>query len=457
MSESWTARTTEQKVAVYRTCFSGRPDVYGTYDPATGRAWQVKQPVTDTVILAHLQGKRPYGIYLLVNDRIRALAVDFDLDDLGLPMSFRNGALSYGLASYIERSKSKGYHVWMFLDEAGIPAAKARIVVRRILEEIGQPSTEVFPKQDRLIARTTYGNYIYAPLFGALVPRGRTVFLDPGNGFKPHHDQWRVLETVDRITERQLEEIIELNELTDALPSGDDQNATRPPTAGHRSYGLPPCAQRMLAGGVTEFQRVSCFRLAVHLKKAGLSQDLAVAVLCAWAAKNHPEHGKSVITDNEIVRQTASAYVKRYRSCGCDDPAIRPFCDSTCPVRSYSASARTLAAGARHLSKRSTVMSNVAPSRPIKTFHAGTLRASIWRNEIEQNGRTVVRHTIRIDKRYFDSEREEWLDSDCLFVNDLPRIRLVAEKAFEFVALREREPDGEFDSAVVENDQAVIP
>ncbi len=137
--------------------------------------------------------------------------------------------------------------------------AKARLVVRCILDQIGQPNTEVFPKHDRLDTRAIYGNYIYAPLFGALVPHGRTVFLDPDNGFKPHPEQWQVLETVVRITEHQLDELIELNDLTPSPHIRKDHDPAHRPTNGQASYGLPPCAQRMLAEGVTELQRVSCF------------------------------------------------------------------------------------------------------------------------------------------------------------------------------------------------------
>ena len=31
---------------------------------------------------------QPYGVYLLVNDRTRAIAADFDRDDLWAPMEF---------------------------------------------------------------------------------------------------------------------------------------------------------------------------------------------------------------------------------------------------------------------------------------------------------------------------------------------------------------------------------
>jgi len=60
-------------------------------------------------------------------------------------------------------------------------------------------------------------------------------------------------------------------------------------------FGLPPCARKILAEGVSAYQRVSCFRLAVHLKRNGIPYDLVVAVLKAWAKKNRPADGKGVI------------------------------------------------------------------------------------------------------------------------------------------------------------------
>jgi hypothetical protein len=42
-----------------------------------------------------------------------------------------------------------------------------------------------------------------------------------------------------------------------------------------------------------------------------------------------------------------------------------------------------------------------------------------------------------VEKRYFDPHREEWLDSEYFFVNDLPRLRLVVEQASEYITLAE--------------------
>lgn len=324
-------RSTAAKVALFRRCFTGLPHVYGTYDVRTGRVRQVKQPVTDQVILAHLQGRQSYGVYLLVKDRTKAVVADFDTGDLTGPMDFLAAARGYSIPAYIERSKSKGYHVWIFLDEKGVRAAKARLVVRHILAEIEQPSTEVFPKQDSLDTNVTYGNFIHSPLFGRLVPKGRTVFVDPNDPAKFHPDQWSLLANVDRVFEGHIDDIIELNGLESL--SQQRTSPTSEPYDGRRVFGLPTCAQAMLAEGVTANQRVESFRLAVNLRRAGLPFDSALAVLRTWAGKNKPTGGKRVITEAELKAQTAGAYNGHYHSCGCEDPAVAPFCDASCPLR----------------------------------------------------------------------------------------------------------------------------
>lgn len=156
---------TAQKLAIFRACFSGLPQVYGSYDPAGGGVFQVKRPVTDAVILAHLRGWRPYGVYLLVGKRTGAVVVDFDQEDTQAPDQFVRCAAELGINAYIERSKRKGYHVWIFAKAGGVLAATARRLARCILERIGLPRTEVFPKQDRL-GPGNYGNFINAPLWG---------------------------------------------------------------------------------------------------------------------------------------------------------------------------------------------------------------------------------------------------------------------------------------------------
>ena len=79
-------RDTKEKIRIFKSCFSGLRNVYGTYDTKTGKVRQVKEPVTEEVIRAHLTGKRSYGVYLLTGEKTSALAVDFDQNDLSLPI-----------------------------------------------------------------------------------------------------------------------------------------------------------------------------------------------------------------------------------------------------------------------------------------------------------------------------------------------------------------------------------
>jgi hypothetical protein len=92
----------------------------------------------------------------------------------------------------------------------------------------------------------------------------------------------------------------------------------------------------MLQDGVSQYQRVSCFRLAVHLKRLGLPQDVAASALKAWAQKNRPSAGKRIITDSEILEQISYAFGRNYRTYGCENEAVKPFCDPRCPVRRRS-------------------------------------------------------------------------------------------------------------------------
>jgi len=429
-------RPTSRKLAISRACFSGRTDIYGTYDPATGRTWQVKEPVTDEVLLRHLQGRQPYGVYLLVGGRTAAVVADFDDLDAEAPLAYLAQARGYGVQSLLERSKSKGWHAWVFLEQEGLLAWKARALAHGILQDIAAPDTEVFPKHDRLGAGTASGCFIHAPLFGRLVPHSRSVFVDPDCGLTPFPDQWTVLENVQRVSEAQLDELIEINGWARHHSSSPPIGAGRREDVAGRTHGLPPCARRMLAMGVRANQRLSCFRLATQLKKAGLPLDVTEAALHAWAAKNRPVASKEIITPDELRSQVTSAYRNEYRSCGCSDPAVMPFYDqSRCPL-----------GATRYPDLPYTRREDMSEKRPPdREFRAGAIRASIWGDEAEQDGRTYTRHTVKIEKRYRD-DRNEWKSTQYFFPNDLPRLALVASKAYEYVVLNGRQDRGEEES-----------
>lgn len=318
---------TQEQVELFRSRFAGRTDVYGTYDTESGRSWQVKNPVSIDVVSRHLSGIQPLGIYPLVGENVFFAVVDFDSHNADLPAAFRSLARDTGICTYIERSKSKGYHCWWFVESSGVKAQLIRTAMSILLKKIGAPSTEIFPKQNRLLAKTQYGNFINLPLFGHHVSQGRTAFLN--EHMKPFEDQWALLAGIKPVSRGALFKI-----------AGEDLSSPSRTTSinnravtDRRKYGLKPCAEKILAEGITDYQRVACFRLAVQLKLAGYPFDQALGILSAWAKRNRPPLGKAIIRDSEIQSQARCAYEGSYRGMGCEDPAILPFCDSSCPLK----------------------------------------------------------------------------------------------------------------------------
>ena len=327
-------RTTDQKIRLFMSLFRGLKIAYGTYDPATGKYWQVKRQVNRDVIYEHLKGKQSYGFYPLFGSKTSVGIVDFDNGNPYPALQFIERAKHYDIPSYLERSKSKGYHVWMFFNNNGILANKARLVMNHILEDIDFPDTEIFPKQDLISNNSYYGNFINAPLFGRLVLKRKTIFIKSDVSLKPYNDQWTFLETVERVNKQIIDRIIDINELDKKSETLKQINPDKRIII-NTSYGLPACIRAILQQGVTFDQRVATFRIAVHLKRLGMPYEYAVIVLMNWRNKNQPVNGQRIITSKEVEEQVDWAYKKNYTGFGCQEKIIQSFCDPKCPVYVY--------------------------------------------------------------------------------------------------------------------------
>lgn len=78
-------------------------------------------------------------------------------------------------------------------------------------------------------------------------------------------------------------------------------------------------------------------------------------------------------------------------------------------------------------------------NQPIKEFRVGGVKAAIWKGEGQQDGHTVVRYSVKIQKSYLDKSTDKWKTTDYFYPADLPKLLLVAQKAFEYVSLKESE------------------
>ena len=81
-------------------------------------------------------------------------------------------------------------------------------------------------------------------------------------------------------------------------------------------------------------------------------------------------------------------------------------------------------------------MSQEKNSKPVKSFSAGSIQASIWKKETEKDGQTVVRYSVRIQKQY-KNDKGEWQNTDYYFPEELAKLESIVRKAFDFILVKE--------------------
>ena len=277
---------TEKKIALFRTLFRGRDDVYAVLwvnertgkkgsSPACRRAVATRErdkaaanclPLTDEVIAAHLSGQTTIGVYpLLQNDTCWFLACDFDKEGWVLDaQEFLAVCERRAVPAYLERSRSgNGGHIWIFFSSP-VPAVSARRLGTWLLRETMVARAEMdlasydrfFPSQD-FLPKGGFGNLIALPLQKKCRALGNTEFLD--NTLRPWPDQWAFLSQVKRLTPPEVEALL-------ASASGGAV-AVGPGTVG--SGPAPPRQERRAP------QRIACtLAAAISVDKAGLPPSL---------------------------------------------------------------------------------------------------------------------------------------------------------------------------------------
>ncbi len=239
----------EAKIALFRSLFRGREDIYplrfesrttgkSGYQPACANEWapgvcekprikcaaclhQRFLPVTDDAIRWHLSGcddaGRDFvlGVYPLMRDETCFfLAADLDKaqwqDDA---QAILETCFRMNLPAALERSRSgNGGHIWLFFEQA-IPAALARKLGAHLLTETMERRPDIgldsydrfFPNQDTL-PRGGFGNLIALPLQRRPREIGNSVFLDDDH--LPYADQWAFLSSVRKINQACAERIV---------------------------------------------------------------------------------------------------------------------------------------------------------------------------------------------------------------------------------------------------------
>lgn len=77
-------------------------------------------------------------------------------------------------------------------------------------------------------------------------------------------------------------------------------------------------------------------------------------------------------------------------------------------------------------------------SKPEKVFKSGSVSASLWPRTANVHGGSATFYSVKIEKTYKDGD--EWKHCNVFSAEDLPKVRLVANEAYRFIALKERAP-----------------
>lgn len=74
--------------------------------------------------------------------------------------------------------------------------------------------------------------------------------------------------------------------------------------------------------------------------------------------------------------------------------------------------------------------------QPEAKFRAGAVSATVWENVIEKEGKKFTVYNTSVVKNYKDGE--EWKTTNSFQKQDLPNLRLVSDKAYDFIVSRDQ-------------------
>lgn len=163
--------------------FQGRTDAWGGDE---GRA--IYEPITLGLVERHLYGDTPIGVYPVRHKEtdpevfaqftedqkrdnmwVRWGCCDIDTGDWSEAYTLANALRLMGFNPHVERSRSKGWHIWIFV-ERWTHAYQMRRALKVAYKAINLPAKEANPKSE-LLRPNQLGNYVRLPYKNGTVER----------------------------------------------------------------------------------------------------------------------------------------------------------------------------------------------------------------------------------------------------------------------------------------------
>lgn len=414
--------------------FSGRTDAYGRNN------FCLKEALTEQIYLDHINGVQRIGVYPIFNDKwINWIAVDADKDVMNVInweketfekiLAIKKRIDNLNLKTYIERSKSKGYHLFCFFDEP-VEAVKARLVFEFALEELGIIA-EIFPKQDTTTEATPFGNYINLPLFGGDVKNGRTVFVNEKNEV--------IIDNISDIDKIKTTEAIAITAAIFLKKLVRKKIIISETAEERKPYSKElPCIEKIKQGVAKGHRDNACLRLTINLKEKGIPRDDIETLINNWNLKN-----KEPLADRDLIKVINSVFKGNYKSYGCDDAIIQVYCDKEkCPLTNAQARKEQIEAGVITMVFRDLevmIFKKKDYEYRLTNFEftkAGKFKVSLT---LSKNGKIAHKDIINLSmathrKRFIAATKDEELDNDLIKLEDLVKKQLEKEEHDKLLA-----------------------
>jgi hypothetical protein len=81
-------------------------------------------------------------------------------------------------------------------------------------------------------------------------------------------------------------------------------------------------------------------------------------------------------------------------------------------------------------------------TQPVKKMNIGALNLAVWRNDVRfgKDGDARVMYSVTMERRYKD-QSGTWQSSGSFRLNDIPKVKLLLEKAYEYLTMEVSDDD----------------
>ena len=343
--------------------FNGLRSAHGVFIPERfegkkqkGKAFTVREPITDKAISAHLRGEVGLGI-IPINEESKCKWAVIDVDNYDISHEDLLKAIK-NTPLVCCKSKSGGAHLFIFIKDY-IPVSSVKDYLRSMVGNLGLGNSEIFPKQETiLVDRGDAGNWLNLPYFGDL---RKAIILNDEHLKELSFEEFVKHAESKAVVTSFFEKVQELNYEDSPLEGG------------------PPCLQIMTLKGFPHHTRnISLFNIGVYAKKA-IPDQWKVLVRKANIEFFKDAGGK--LSEREVEEIIKSLDKKEY-SYQCYEEPLCSFCNAKlCRTRKFG-------------------ISNVVGLPIINSVTKVTGDASLWFIDVEGGRLELTTEEIYSNRRF---------------------------------------------------------